>query len=655
MTAQLPDRKHRRRAATPVALPVPAPDPEGEGLLDLAGLMNALWRHKLWLLSAAALGGACALAWALFVAVPTYQATTLLMREEADITQISLEGMVPGLTGGDTAVNTEVEVLRSRPLLAEVVTELGLLDSPEFNPTLRPPGLLQRLRAALMSLRAAPPAMDPQVRAALTLTATIDDLNDHISVRNIPDSMVFEVVAESPDRVEAAAIANALARAYIRRQLSLKFSAAETATLWMADRVAELESDLQAAERRANAFAAQANVISPDTLEALTLQLADVRQRIAARSASDTPRSRAQLPPLLAEEAMLAEKILKQSTDQVTLEQLMREAAASRLVYESFLGRLKEAQLQQGIQQADSTILSHAEIAEAPARPRPILVAVLGMILGLGLAGGIVLRREAGRANFRAAEELETATGKTVLGQVPLLSERRRRGMLGYLAAKPGSAPAEAVRNLRTSLLGQGRRPPRVIMVTSSAPGEGKTTQTLLLAQSIGQMGKRVLVIEADIRRRSFADYINMPKDAPGLADVIAQIGDTDVSVLQPEGLPFDVLPCGTTRAAAGDLFAQAGFGALIRTARKSYDIVLIDTPPVLVVPDARAIGPYADAVLYVVQWDQTDHRSVTQGLRALATVGVDVSGLVLTQVHPRRQKSYGVAPNFSGHGYYQR
>ena len=275
--------------------------------------------------------------------------------------------------------------------------------------------------------------------------------------------------------------------------------------MWLTDRVAELKIELEKAETEAKSFAAEMELINPETLELLSQQLKEVRERIFARetgikrSGRSNVRDRAQLDTLRKLEVDLSEKIGRQSLDLVTLEQLQREAAASRLIYEYFLSRLKETSVQQGIQQADSTILSPAEVPPGPARPRGALIVVFSALM-MGLIAALqVIRREALRQTFRSAEELEEQTGLTVLGQLPRIQSRKRKPVLQYIVSKPASAAVEAVRNLRTSVFMAGPASPQIIMLTSSVPGEGKTTQALAMAQHMAKLGKRVLVIEGDI------------------------------------------------------------------------------------------------------------------------------------------------------------
>ena len=625
-----------------------------DDVLDLSALLGALWRAKGRLCLAAILGAALAIGWLQTLAQPLYRATAVVVMDPQTDKMVDLGSVLPGLPTDNTAVNTEVEVLSSRALLAQVADTLELDRDAEFNPALRPPNVFDYVIDTAKSLLALPQT-EPAVE---NRTATLDALSDAITVRNIPDSMVFELTTEARTPGKAALISNTLSELYIRRQVHLKFTATEQATAWLTDRVAELKIELEKAETDAKSFAAQMELINPETLDLLSQQLKEVRERIFARemgiqrSGRSNARDRAQLETLRGLEVDLSDKISRQSLDLVTLEQLQREATASGLIYEYFLSRLKETSVQQGIQQADSTILSAAEIPPAPARPRSMLVIVFSAMLTVLLAAVLVVRREALRETFRSAEELEVQTRQTVLGQIPRIPARNRKTVLTYIASKPSSAAVEAIRNLRTSVFMAGPASPQIIMLTSSVPGEGKTTLALAMGQNMASLGKRVLVIEGDIRRRMFRSYFEMD-DVPGMLGALSRKVRLEEAVWHSDLLGVDILPGDKSDTNAADVFSSPQFERLLRGARKSYDVILIDTPPVLVVPDARVIGQHADAVLYTVHWDKTPHRQVVAGLRSFETVGLSVTGMVLSKVNPRRQRAYGHDSGYDAAGYY--
>jgi len=375
--------------------------------------------------------------------------------------------------------------------------------------------------------------------------------------------------------------------------------------------------------------------------------------QLLMRSETEVERSRAQLSALEGSAKELEAETARQSDDLIALQQLTREAEASRLLYEYFLSRLKETAAQQGIQQADSRVLSRAVVPIEPSEPRkPLLLAISGM-LGIMIGAVLVLLLEARHNTFRTARELESATGYTVMGQIPLLPTRRRRDALKYLSERPTSAAAEAVRNLRTSvLLSNVDEPPQVILTTSSLPSEGKTTLSLSLAQNLTGLGKKVLIIEGDIRRRVFGQYLNT-QQTQGLLAVLSGDAKIEDVILKDDRIKADILIGEESKVNAADIFASDKFVAFMADLRKRYDIIIIDTPPVLVVPDARVIAQACDAILFAVKWDSTSKTQVEEALRMFESVGQQVTGLVLGQISAKGMRRYGHSGRYGAYSAY--
>ncbi len=364
--------------------------------------------------------------------------------------------------------------------------------------------------------------------------------------------------------------------------------------------------------------------------------------RIAARDA------RTQADEVEKAMAVLKAQVDAQSADLVTLRQLKREAEAARLIYESFLNRLKELSVQQGIQQADSRILSNARIPGAPSYPDKNGTILKGGVIGLVLGIALVFAQNALRNTFRSPEDIEAITGLTVIGVIPDNRTKKAIALLRQLIEKSNSSLAESVRNLRTAInLSNVDMPPQVIIVTSSVPDEGKTILASMLAATSGMAGKRVLLIEADLRRRNLKRCFNVGSDA-GLVDLLSGAKTFEAVVHHDDRFGLDVLIADDRKVTPADFFESNQFARFIADMRERYDLVILDTPPILAVPDARIIAQQADAIVYVVRWDKTTRRMVQSGLELLRQVNLRVTGAVLTRVDPRRMDLYG----YYGYGY---
>lgn len=699
----------------PAQVQQPSAPTAADDTIDLGNILSTLWRGKLWIVLCAVTAVLIGGYYAYVAAVPLYTSTSVVILDTREEQVSGLEGVLGDIGGDSSAVTTEVEVLRARSLMGKVVQELDLISDPEFNAELREPSAMARAKAAVRSLMLEPPQapQDTELQEKLRLDSVVSALLARTTIRNIPDSFVFQITVETENPVKSARIADTIADLYILEQLQVKFDATEQATDWLSERVIELQIALEASEARLQDFRASTQLIDEQTLLALDRQAKDLRDRIVAsesqtaalqqraerlRAAAD-PASRAEvaedpvLTRLLEEsggtlspadarsfdlrfEQILARadleatraaeqlaslrsglvefegQIERQSADLITLQQFTREAESSRLIYEYFLNRMKETSVQQGIQQADSRVLSDAVIPSIPSAPRKSLILVMSGILGLMLGTGIVLLREASQNTFRSARELEDLAGRTVMGQIPQIPSRSRSDAISYLYAKPTSSAAEAVRNLRTSvLLSNLDSQPQVIVSTSAIPGEGKTTTSLALAQNLTQMGKKVLLIEGDLRRRVFGQYFKFD-EKQGLLSVLSGEKRLD-EVVQHDERIGDVLIGEATKANAADVFSSDSFASFVTEMRAIYDFIIIDTPPVLVVPDVRIIGQQADAIIFVVKWDSTSKSQVTEALRLLETASLKVSGLVLTQIDAAGMRRYGYGDSYGAYASY--
>lgn len=673
-------------------------------VIDLSQLLGTLWRRKLWILAAGLLFLLAGVYYAFSVATPKYKATTDILLNANGAELVDLSAVLPSLGADSEAINTEVEVLKSRALIERVVKAADLTRDPEFNSTLRPPSLKSKLKSLLTGAESKPP------NAQFELTTTIKAVQERMNVRNLPSTYVLQITVISEAADKSVMLADLIAEQYVLYQMDVKFEATRDASQWLSSRVADLKIELEQAEARVSEFSSSSKVVSLESVQALERQVKDLRDRrdgtassalIAeqkvldlqaltdasaeekAQKADDarlltilrtqgegeafdarfeqvltTARQQAERTSLQATSlsnsiSSMEAEIAAQSEELIELQQLSREAEASRLLYEYFLGRLKETSAQEGIQQADSRLLSRAVLPEGPAEPKKSLILIVSLMLGVMFGSGGALIWEMRQNNYRQAKDIEDDTGIPVMGQVPLLPARSRKAGIEYLSEKPSSAAAEAIRNLRTSVLLSGiDHTPKVIMSTSSLPGEGKTTISFAMAHNLVGLGKKVLLVEGDIRRQIFSQYLGA-KDAKGMMSVLS--GDTKLedAVIFNELIGADILVAEETKVNAADVLSSDSFAKFLERAREIYDFVIVDTPPVLVVPDARVIAQNVDAVLFTVRWDKTSKTQVRDALRMFETVGVSVSGIVLNQIDGRGMKRYGYGDSYGAYSSY--
>jgi capsular exopolysaccharide synthesis family protein len=667
--------------------------------IDLLALVSTLWRGKLWIMLTGVLAIFLGGYYAFKVAIPLYPAHAVVALETKQKNVVDLESVLSGGAGGSEEVNTEVEVIRSRNLSAKLVEILNLVEDPEFNGALREPNLFNLItlvQTALGQVKNEPTEIQ-------ILNAVVDATIKVVSVSNIRQSLVFSIKVVTQDPKKSALIANTLADLYIQDSLNKKFAATEEASKWLSEKAAELKVELENSEVKLKNFSRGSQLINADALAILSIQLKEMRDRISdleikraslevtlgkfeqalqsgdsqiiaelagnarlsrmakqlaagsiskpafdaqaravlSKMQTDITRANQQYDALVASEIVSRAEIDSQSADLVQLQQFQREAQANTLLYESFLSRLKETAVQQGLQQPDSRLLSLA-VPRPAVSPKKGMILVLSAMLGFMLGAGMVLLQEFRKNTFLTADDLEHYTGVNVLSSLPKTKISTRKGILRYAIDKPTSVYAEAVRNFRTSvLLSDVDNPPQVIMLTSSVSGEGKTTQSLILAQNMAGLGKKVLVLEGDVRKCTFDQYFDI-KGKISFMSIMSGKATIEEAVICPEGMGIDILIGEKSTVNAADIFTSMKFADLIKELRQKYDYIIIDTPPVLAVPDARIIGQHADAILYTVLWDRTTKPQVRQGLAMLSSVGLHVSGLVLNNIDGKKMKRYG-------------
>lgn len=679
-----------------------ASGPEDDDEIDLLALARVLWRGKAIISISAVVFVVLAGIYAYRIATPMYKSSAVVaLNTQTNQAVSSISSVLSALGTDNSTINTETVIIESRNLAEKVVRKLELVDDPEFNGTLLPPTIVQAAKNRVKGLLGIAPPTAPTDMAILN--AVIDNLLAQVSVTNETNSMAFDIDVTTTDPNKSALIANTIAALYINDQKLEKLAATKEASKFLTERTADLQAQLQDAENKLSAFNHTTQLVSADALFALQVQLKDLRDRLsrlrndrevtakraddlAALVAADNPdafgafaddpaittlverlkagtinradfdaaanalvirartavqRDDDQIAALVSSEQVQSSQIDQQSKDLIKQQELQREVDSTQAIYDTFLTQLKQTDVQLGLALADSTQLSSA-VPRPAVSPRKGLILVMAALLGLIVGSGFVLLRELQFASFRTADELRNVTGLRVLGSIPVIPSHSRKDALGYLRDKPASIIAEAVRNLRTSiLLSNIDYPPKVMMITSSLPGEGKTTETLALALNMANLGKRVILIEGDLRRRIFSEYF----DTKHAVTLLSAMNDHDEilqqDLFQPE-IGVDLLVAAKANVNAADVFASEKFTSLIAMLREHYDYVLIDTPPVLVVPDARVIARHADAVIYTVKWDSTTRTQVRQGLEMFSSLGIPISGLVLNQVDSRQMKRYG-------------
>lgn len=716
----------------------------GDGLasqLDLRRIVN-VFRRRLRLFSAVALAVFISVALVTFQATPKYTAIANVMLDTRKEKVANVEEVLSGLPADSAAVDTEVEVLKSRQLAERVTKDLKLEEDPEFNSALAKPTGVKALLGSVLNAVAGPPkeVQEGSLAQQKAHEKVVDRVLAGLSVKRSGLTYVINVSYESPNAQKAAIIANKFAELYLLEQLEAKFEATQQATKWLNSRLEEMRGQVLADEAAVQQYKIANNLLSASgtnlteaeissynqTLAQARAQVAEDQARLATARAQmsrgssgddvgealDSPviqQLRAQRAKVSGEVADLSGrygerhpemlKAKRQLSDidaqiqaeiqrivsnlqakaqvsaqragaiagslggakgtlaannraMVRLNELQRNADASRTLYESYLNRFKETSSQQGIEQSDARVVSKAKIPTKQSSPKVSLNLALGLILALGAGIAAMVIAEMLDAGLATAEDVERRLETSYLGAVPLLSsvaESRSEVPIDYVVSKPLSSFSEAFRNLRTSILySRIGEPVKVVAITSSLPGEGKTTTAVCLARSSSIQGVSTVIVDCDLRRRTVNRMLAQDPQV-GLLEVLSGEVTLDQALITDEATGTAFLPLAKTNFTPKDVFGTQAMDKLLAELRARYDLVILDTAPLLPVADTRVLAPKADAVVFLTRWRKTPQHAVEAAFRMLAGTGAHIAGVALTQMDMKAQTKYG----YGDPGYY--
>jgi capsular exopolysaccharide synthesis family protein len=356
----------------------------------------------------------------------------------------------------------------------------------------------------------------------------------------------------------------------------------------------------------------------------------------------------------LADEARKIEsQMQRQNEAEVTLRSLASEARANKQLYETVLARYKETKVfDKELEQADARVISKATPPGGPFYPQKRLMILAAFFVSAVLGIALALVLEFLDSGFRSVSQLEGVTGLPVLGATPKLIRRDRKKSPHVVAMeRPNSAYGEAVRTIRTALmLSNADNPPRTVLVTSAVSGEGKSSLSLSLASLAARSGQRCIVIDADMRHPNLHLMLDQP-NGTGLSDHLAGRSELDEVIEIDPASGVHYIAAGARAPHPADLLGSPQMRALLRNLSSLYDLVVIDTPPLLAVSDSLVLVRHVDHTLYIVRWEKTRRETAIAGMKQLIDAGANLAGLVLAQVDVGKQARYGYRD--SGYYYY--
>lgn len=328
---------------------------------------------------------------------------------------------------------------------------------------------------------------------------------------------------------------------------------------------------------------------------------------------------------------------------------LKREAESTKEMYDLVIKRFKETSLTENIRTGNIRIVDAAEIPKAPVKPKKMQNILLGLIVGLALGVGLAFFLEYLDNTIKIPEDIKERLKIPYLGPIPSFAEgngnpgnleRKPQADLVTLAS-PKSTASEAYRGIRTSLLfSAADAAPRMILVTSAAPSEGKTITAANLAITMAQAGNRVLIIDCDLRRPRLHRVFNIPRDR-GIANILVGSCTINDAIVHSQIPGIDLIPSGPVPPNPSEMLGSNSMNELMKGLRDRYDLIIIDSPPVTAVTDAVILSRLVDGVLLVVRAGETHREIIRNGIGLLQHANAHILGAILNGVEMGRDSYY--------------
>ncbi len=628
---------------------------EGDDEIDLHDIWRTFspWKWRVLLLASLV----AAVVWVIVNSMtPLYPAVTTLMVESQQAKAVKIEQVYDLEPNGSEYFGTQFAIVRSREIARRVAAQLSLINDTYFwNPT---PSLKARVLGWVLPQEESASPTDEQ-----KLDAVAGRLQGLLFVEPVRGTQLVNIRIEHPDPRVAARITDAVANAYIENQMEVQLGITRNAADWLGSRLYDLKRKLELSEQELQKFLESNNLVDlagvqtvpADELQALSGQLAAKRSEVntlSRRYGDKYPKlvaAREELALIEGEYNAKLREIQAIGRKEARLRQLKRNVELNRSLYDTFLQRVNETAETGKWEAPVARIIDRGVISGGPSKPRKGLIVAIAFLLTFVLGTLTVFVAAFFDRGIKTPQQLRDM-GLAPLGVLPLLlkvgGEKNGYAQALNLNDRPF---AEAVKTLRTNIILDdvlGHR--QALAVTSTMPGEGKTTTALCLARSLAEL-ETVLLIDADLRRPSLHRALALPPGQPGLSQLVAKLAQFDDCVVKISD-NLHALPAGIVPPNPSELLSSPQFAQLLTELRaRGYGRIVIDTPPLGAVSDALVIGRLVDGVVCVVHADRTHRDAVADSTQRLRERGSHIVGAVLNQV----EQSLLARHQYQYYGYY--
>jgi tyrosine-protein kinase Etk/Wzc len=481
-------------------------------------------------------------------------------------------------------------------------------------------------------------------------------------------SGVVAIELDGPDAARAAAVVSSLAALYVRQNVERRSEEAAKKLEFLEAQLPKVKARLEGAESSLNAFRVKNGIVdlplearaTIDRAAELDREISNVtaegttlRQRYGDRH-PDLVTAERRLSAIRAERDALDGRIRAFPAAQLTAARLVRDVNVSTDLYTLLLDRAQSLAIAKSGTIGNVRIIDRPVVSRRPVFPKPSAVLLVGLVLGLGAGIAGAFARRALDEGEEHAQDIQAATGLPVLVTVGHsarereLHRRARRGPRAPLAeAAPQDVATEHLRTLRTVLGFILKARGNVVAVSSPTAAAGKTFVCANLAQLLAAAGKRVLLVDADLRRGALHRHFSVDP-GPGLSRVISGAATLDAAIVSTKTSGLDLLPRGDIPDSPAELLASPRLEETLAGASRRYDVVIVDTPPSLAVTDPVLVGRCASVNLFVLRAREHPVSEIAAALERFARSGVEVQGAILNDVRPadgRYARVYALTP----------
>jgi tyrosine-protein kinase Etk/Wzc len=480
-------------------------------------------------------------------------------------------------------------------------------------------------------------------------------------------SGVIDVSMQSTDPVQMTVLLNEIGRQYVRQNVERRAAEAQKTLSFLESQLPQFKRQLDQAEEAYNKYRNQQGTIALDEearvvlrsivdLQGKLLEAQQKRRETEGRFTAEHPLVRtldAQIAAYNREIGSINSRMRSMPTVQQDAIRLERDVKVNNELYQSLRNNALQLQLVREGKIGNVRLIDEAAVPEEPVQPKPALV--IGLAALLGLLGGVMLAlaRNALFRGIKDPQEIEANTNLSVYSTIPLSDvqyglarkvREKNKGMHLLALTQPHDPAIESLRSLRTALqFGMLEAPNNRILITGPTPGVGKSFVAANFAALMAGAGKRVLLVDADLRKGHLNQYFGVPR-TDGLSELV--VGTLTASnAVRRQVLPnLDFMPTGQIPPNPAELMQSAAMGQILNATSPHYDLVIIDTPPVLVAADTAAVAPHVGTLLMVARAEQTLLGELHESAKRLAQSGKAVTGVLFNAMDLTRRHygSYG-------------